>query len=157
LQRAVALTVDANRRAQRALAAAQLSFQAGAFDASLGLLSTAETGPADDAFRAQVDLTRGRIAFATGRGNEAARLLLQAARRLGSFEPDLARETYLAAWGAAWAAVEQPGGPELLVQVCRAAQALPPRREARPLDLLLEGLTVLTTEGHAVAAPVLQR
>ena len=37
LQRSVALTVDPERRAERALAAAQASFQAGAFDAALGL------------------------------------------------------------------------------------------------------------------------
>ena len=37
LQRAVALTADPARRADRALAAAQASLQAGAFDAALGL------------------------------------------------------------------------------------------------------------------------
>ena len=36
LQRAVALTEDSARRADRALAAAQASFQAGAFDAASG-------------------------------------------------------------------------------------------------------------------------
>jgi hypothetical protein len=45
LQRAVALTIDPARRAGRALAAAQASLQAGAFDAALGLLTTAEAGP----------------------------------------------------------------------------------------------------------------
>src|SRR6185437_14971294 len=42
LDRAVALTVNPARRAERALAAAEASFQAGAFDAALGLLATAE-------------------------------------------------------------------------------------------------------------------
>jgi hypothetical protein len=42
LQRAVALTMDPDRRGERALPAAQASLQAGAFDAALGLLATAE-------------------------------------------------------------------------------------------------------------------
>ena len=48
LQRAVALTADPARRADRALAAAQASLQAGSFDAVLRLLATAETGPLDE-------------------------------------------------------------------------------------------------------------
>jgi hypothetical protein len=49
LQRAVALTQDPERRAERALAAAQASLQAGAFDVAHGLLATAEAEPLDDA------------------------------------------------------------------------------------------------------------
>ena len=66
LQRAVALTEDPARRADRALAAAQASFQAGAFDAALGLLATAEAGPLDEFQRARVELLRGQVAFASG-------------------------------------------------------------------------------------------
>ena len=74
LQRAVALTADPARRADRALAAAQASLQAGAFDAALGLLATAETGPLDEFQRARVDLLRGNVAFASG---AAAAMLLR--------------------------------------------------------------------------------
>ncbi len=43
-------------------------------------------------------------------------------------------------------------------EICRAVRALPPRAGApRPLDLLLDGLTLLTTDGHAAATPALQR
>ena len=59
LQRAVALTEDPARRADRALAAAQASLQAGEFDAALGLVATAEAGPLDEFQRALVDLLRG--------------------------------------------------------------------------------------------------
>ena len=97
LQRAVALTVDPARRVERALAAAQATFQAGAFDAALGLLATAEAGPLDDFQRARVDLLRGHVAFASGFGNDAAPLLLQAARQLEPYDLDLARTTYLGA------------------------------------------------------------
>ncbi len=76
LQRAAALTVDPARRTERALAAAQASFQAGAFDAALRLAATAEAGPLDGFQRARVDLVRGQVAFALGLGNDAAPLLL---------------------------------------------------------------------------------
>src|SRR6185312_8738445 len=48
LERSVALTADPARHAERILAAAQASMQAGAFGQALELLATAETGPLDD-------------------------------------------------------------------------------------------------------------
>jgi DNA-binding CsgD family transcriptional regulator len=46
----------------------------------------------------------------------------------------------------------------VLPQICRAVLALPPPPgPPRPLDLLLQGLALLTTGGHAAAAPTLQR
>ena len=79
LERAVALTPEAPCRTKRALAAAQLKFQAGALDDALGLLSTAESGVLSSIERARVGLVRAQIAFVTRRGNDAAPLLLQAA------------------------------------------------------------------------------
>jgi DNA-binding CsgD family transcriptional regulator len=153
LQRAVALTVDPARRAERALAAAQASLQAGAFDAALGLLAAAEAGPLDEFQRTRVDLVRGHLAFASGLGSDAPSLLLKAARRLEPFDLELARETYLNAWGAAVLA-----GADDLLEICRAARALPPAAgDPHPVDLLLDGLTLLITDGHAAATPTLQR
>ncbi|HVD15156.1 MAG TPA: LuxR C-terminal-related transcriptional regulator, partial [Actinomycetota bacterium] len=154
LQRSVALTVDPARRAERGLAAAEASFQAGGFDAALGLVAAAEGGALDELQRARVDLLRGQIALTLG-GSDAAPLLLRAARRL---EPDLdlARETYLIAWGAA-AAFDIEGG-NVLLEICRAIRALPPPPgPPRPLDLLLDGLALLTIDGHAAATPTLQQ
>jgi hypothetical protein len=94
LQRAVALTVDPARRADRALAAAQASLQAGAFDAALGLLTTAEDGALDEFQRARVDLVRAHVALASDLGSDAPPLLLKAARWLEAFDLELARETY---------------------------------------------------------------
>ena len=157
LQRSAELTVDPARRAERSLAAAQASFQAGAFDAALQLAAAAEAGPLDGFQRARVDLIRGRVAFASGRGSDAARRLLNAARQLEPFDPELARETYLVAWGAGSLAGPVAGG-DVLGEICRAARALPPRPgPARPLDLLLDGLARLITDGHAAAIPALQR
>ena len=48
LQRAVSLTAEPARRTERALAAAQASFAAGAFDAALRLLATTDAGALDE-------------------------------------------------------------------------------------------------------------
>ena len=157
LERAVVLTEDPARRADRALAAAQASLQAGAFDPALGLLATAEAGPLDEFQRARVDLLRGHIGFASGLGSDAPQLLLKAARQLEPFDLELARETYLTAWGAATIAGDLAEG-NVLLEICRAIRALPAPPDApRPLALLLDGLAVLTTDGRDAATSTLQR
>ena len=156
LQRSAELTVDPARRAGRALAAAQASCQAGAFDAALQLAATAEAGPLDGFQRAPIDLLRGSIALALG-SRDAASLLRGAARRLEPFDPGLARETYLIAWGAAAVAGDLEAG-RIAGEISRAVRSLPPPLgPPRPLDLLLDGLALLTADGHAAAAPALQQ
>jgi DNA-binding CsgD family transcriptional regulator len=157
LTRSAELTVDPARRAQRALAAAQASSQAGAFETALRLLATAEAGPLDDQQSARADLLRGQVAFASGMGSDAAPLLLKAARRFEPFDLDMARETYLDAYQAAQIAghLARDGNLE---DVSRAARSLPPSAHPpRPADLLLDGLTLLVTDGPTAAAPVLRQ
>ena len=155
LQRAVELTTEPARRADRALSAAQAALQAGAFDAARGLLATAEAGPLDEFQHARGDLLRAEIAFSSGVGSNAATLLLKAAQRLESLDLDLARDTYLDALSAAQLA--GPAGIDVRLEVCRAVRALPPpARPARPVDLLLDGLALLITEGRAAAIPALR-
>ncbi len=157
LRRAVALTGDPVLRADRALASAQASLQAGEFDAALGLAAAAEAGPLDEFQRALVDLLRAQVAFGAGLWSDAPPLLLKAARQLESFDLDLARETYLTAWGAAGLA-EDVAAREVLIETCRAVRTLPPPEGSpRPRDLMLDGFALLITEGHAAAAPTLQR
>src|SRR5690348_7451761 len=156
LERSVLLTADPARQAERALAAAQASLQAGAFVKALDLLATAEAGPLDELQSARVDLLRGQIAFASGPGADAPALLLKAAKRLEPLDPDLARQTYLNAWAAAPFSGRATGAGDLL-EVSRAVRALPPARSPRPADLLLDGLALLITDGPAAAAPVLRQ
>src|SRR6266568_749177 len=157
LRRAVTLTKDPVRRAVRALAAARASLQAGEFEAALGLAATAEAGPLDEFQGALVDLLRAHVAFGAGRWSDAPPLLLKAATRLESFDLDLARETYLTAWGAAGLA-EDVAARDVLVEICRAVRALPsPPGAPRPRDLMLDGFALLITQGHAAATPTLQR
>jgi len=157
LERAAALTSDPALQAGRALAAAEASFQAGAFDGVARLLATAEAGPLDGFQSARAALIRGHAALVSAYGNEAAPLLLEAARRLEPFELSLARRAYLTAWSAAINA-HHLGGADVLLEISRAVLALPPPApDPHPLDLVLEGFALLVTDGHAVAMPILQR
>jgi hypothetical protein len=58
LERSSALTPEADRRAARALAAAQAKQQAEALDEALALVATAESGPLDEFQQAEVDVLR---------------------------------------------------------------------------------------------------
>jgi DNA-binding CsgD family transcriptional regulator len=159
LERAVLLTADPARRAERTLAAAQAHLQAGAFGTALKLLADAEdegSGPLNELQSARVDLLRGEIVFASGQGSDASSLLLKAAKRLEPLNVSLARETYLTAWIAALFAARLAGSGDL-PEVSRAARALPPAAEPRPVDLVLAGLALLVADGPAAAAPTLRQ
>jgi DNA-binding CsgD family transcriptional regulator/tetratricopeptide (TPR) repeat protein len=155
LERATALTPEPSRRARRALAAAQAKHQAGAYDAALGLLAIAESGPLNELQGAQVDLLRGQISFDSSRGSEAPPLLLKAAKRLEPVDPGLAREIYLDAVAAAIFAgrLFNDYGLREIAQAVRAAPS--PSRPARGPQLLLEGFTLLVTDGYRAGVPVL--
>ncbi len=157
LHRSVVLSGDPKQRVRRALAAAQASLHAGIFEGALELLALAEASTPDELQMAHVELLRGQIAFASSLGTTAPPLLLNAAQRLERLDPELARETYLDAWGAALFAGRLASAGSL-VEVSRAATSAPrPTRPLRPSDLLLDGLTTFVTEGHAAAAPLLRR
>ena len=157
LERAVALTLDPALRAKRALSAAQAKHQGGALDAAQRLVATAESGPLDQFERAQADVLRAQISFASSRGSEAPPMLLRAAKRLEPLDVTLARATYLDAISAAVFAgrLASDGGALEVAEAARAARSSsqPPRAP----DLLLDGLALLITEGHLAGAPILRR
>ncbi len=157
LERAAALTPGPPARAVRALAAAQAKYQAGAFDAALGLLGAAEAGPLDEFQQARADLLRGQIAFASSHGSDAPSLLLKAAKSLELLDVRLARETYLEALFAALFAgrLALGGGVREVAEAARAAP--PPPQPGRAPDLLLDGLALVITEGYPAGAPMLRR
>ena len=156
-ERAAELTPDRARRARRALAAAQAKQQAGAPDAALRLLATAEAGPLDELGYAHAELLRAQLAADPGRGGDAPQLLLKAASRLEPLHAGLAREAYRDAFRAVLEAgrLAVRGG---LVEVAEAVRAAPqaPQPPGRN-DLLLDGLAVLLTEGNAAGTPMLRR
>jgi DNA-binding CsgD family transcriptional regulator len=156
LERSAGLTLEPARRAERALAAAQAKYAAGASDAAIALLATAQAGPLDELQRARVDLLRAQV-VALSRGSEAPPLLLEAAKRLEPLDAGLARETHLDALAAALLVGRLATGGGLL-EAAEVARAAPPPPEApRAPDLLLDGLAVLITEGHAAGTPMLER
>jgi DNA-binding CsgD family transcriptional regulator len=157
LERAVELSPDPSRRAQRALAAAQAKFHAGALDDAVDLLETAESAVAvEDRVAPNVHLLRAQIAFASSRGSDATSLLLAAARELEPIDPRLARATYLEALSAATFAGRLASGG-CAIDVSQAALAGPPMpSSAGPSDLLLQGLAVRFTEGYTAGAPLLK-
>ena len=157
LHRSVVLSGDPEQRVRRALAAAQASLDAGMFEGALELLALAETSTPDELQAAHVELLRGQIAFASSMGPAAPQMLLNAAQRLEGLDPELARETYLDAWGAAFFAGRLASAGSL-VEVSRAARSAPrPTGPVRASDLLLDGLSALGTEGRGAAAPLLRR
>jgi len=157
LERAAALTPNLTRRDGRMLDAAEAHVRTGVFGKARDLLATVEAGPLDEFSSARADLLRGQIAFASGLGSDAPPLLLKAAKRLEPLNLDLARQTYVDAWQAAFFAGHLAGAGDLL-EVSRAARALPPRTPVpRMVDLALDGFAQLVTDGPATAAPVLRR
>jgi len=156
LQRSMELTREPRRRVERALAAAQASLHAGAFDTALGLLATAESTALDELQHARIDHIRAQITFVSGSPRDAPLLLLQAAKRLEPLNVDLARETYLDAWGAAMRAGSLAGGSDVL-DVSRAVRATPQAHSPQPSDLLLDSLALLATEGRSAASTALRR
>jgi DNA-binding CsgD family transcriptional regulator len=156
LERATALTPSRERRARRALAAAQLKLMAGSPQDARHLAALAEVGPLDPLDSARLELVRAQTAIYPTYQGAAPGLLATAARRLAPLDAALSRETYLEAIQAALYAGRfgQKGG---LHAVAEAALAAPPAPQPpRPVDLLLDGLAIRYVDGDAVGVPMLQ-
>lgn len=157
LERSVDLTTDPARRSDRALRAAEAKRVAGALNSALGLAAVAESGPLDDVQRAQLDVLRGRVAFAGSRGSDAAPLMLKAASRLQSVDVGLSREAYLDALTAALFA-GRLAVDATSQAVAEAALAAPRSGEpARASELLLEGLALLITNSYMSGTEALKQ
>lgn len=157
LQRASALTLDPERQVERALSAAQASLQAGAFEAALRLIETADGRARCECERAHAALLRARIEFATGRGGGSPASLLGAVKRIEPCDERLARAGYLEAVSAAMFAgglAASGGHPQ---DVARAVQARASEGTQRgAADLLLDGWAAMFADGCATATPTLQ-
>jgi DNA-binding CsgD family transcriptional regulator len=157
LERSAALTLEPGRRSARALAAARVMAQSGAFSGAERLLATAEAGPLDALQHAWAELLRGQIAFASSAGSDAPPLLLKAAHDFEPLDVGLARQTYLEVLAAGLY-----GGRFLSDAVLReaatAARAAPVAAQPPSgIDLLMDGLALFITEGYAASVPQLKR
>jgi DNA-binding CsgD family transcriptional regulator len=155
LERATALTLDPERRAERALSAASAQVQAGGIEAARDLLSIAKAQAPSDFQQARIELIEAELAFATTRGGDAPQLLLKAAQRLESIDAGMARTTYLQAVTAAVFSDQVTRGEVgQLAQVVAAA----PRPVDTPsaADLMLEAIAAHSTQGYAAGAAILR-
>ncbi len=156
LERAAALTPEPTHRAQRLIAAAGATRDAGDLEAALGLLAGVEAGALDALGGARVELLRAQIALEQRRGGEAGRRFLSAARRLEPLDPELARETYLEALAGAMSSdVEIAGGAPAVAAAARAAPT--GGAPSRTVDVVLDAFAIRLTDGYAAAAPTLAR
>ncbi len=161
-ERAVALTPDPNRRAERALVAAEAKYAAGDFVATEKMLVAADVGALDQQGHARLERLRTQIdcglqvVFVLNRGRDAPLLLLQAAGRLQPLNVILALETLLEAMVAGMYAGRLAVGGGL-TDVARAVEALPLGSGPLPHPLLLmRGLAVRALDGYVAAAPMLK-
>lgn len=157
LERASMLAREVPRRADLALAAAYAKAQAGILDGARDLLTAADAAPLTDPQRAQADLVRAQLAFIANRGNDAAPLLLAAARRLETTESVRSRDIYLdallAAIFAGKLAVDGGGVLEVAEAAGNATRGLD---DPRPIDLLLEGMCTQHCEGFEKGLPTVR-
>ena len=154
LTRATELTPEPGTRTRRALSAAFANVQAGAFEATRTLITIAREGPLDEMQRAQTDLVRAQLAFASSRGREATLLMLAAAQQLQPLNLQLARQTYLDAFSAAQFAARLNEGVGT-AEVARAVRSAPrpPDGVPTPGGMLLDAFVTLT-EDYAAAVPL---
>ncbi len=157
MERSTELTVDPARRAGRALVAAEAKRQAGAVDSALRLADMAERGPLEDFQRAQLELLRAQVSFASDRGSDAPPLLLRAAQGLERLDVRRARETYLDALTAAISAGRRATDASAGVVARAAIESRPCAESQRAPELLLDGLALVVTDGYASGTPVLKQ
>ena len=157
LERAAILTPDPVRRTQRLLAAANATCDVGALDKALGLLTSVEAGPLDAIQGAEVEFLRGQIALVDGRGSDAPRLLLGAARRFEGLNANLARVAHLEALGVAMWAGDLDNDTHRVVEAAQAARAPASADPPRVVDVMLDALALRLTEGYAAAVPTMMR
>ncbi len=157
LERAAELTPSPAARGQRLIEAAEARHDAGAPQAALRLLDTADHQPLSIRQQALVARLRARAQYALRRDSDGPRLLLAAAQGLEDHDPFLARDTYIEALSAAIFG-GRLGDPDALADVSNAildATAADDSDEAR--DLLLRGQALLAADGQVAAISTLRR
>jgi DNA-binding CsgD family transcriptional regulator len=144
LRRAVELTPDDSRRAQREVALADAELTSGDQDTASDLIENAMPRLPDNLTRGQAKRLYGQLLAWQGRASEAADVLAAASRALA---PDvrLARDTILEALRAAIRS-----GPTQTAKIVHQAQSLPRTTGSPPVasDLLLEGYLARFTRGY---------
>jgi DNA-binding CsgD family transcriptional regulator len=140
------------RRADRALAAAEWKFEAGAYDDASRLLPLAAAS-GNELLSARVDRMQAKVDWARdGDAQDVVQKLVDAARRLLPLDEAGARETALEAFVLA----PNVGSSELLRAVCNVLEESRPRGDS-PIESLFHGYTELLTEGFPAGTETMKR
>ncbi|GAA1616139.1 ATP-binding protein [Actinoplanes couchii] len=152
LEQAVALSLNADQRITRTLAAAQAHFDAGTSETTAELLATLDSTGMGVHQRARVDQMRGRIAFTRDHDDAGPLLMVRAAQRLAPVDRAAARGCFLDA--LEMSLVVGRGGGVIRQVVAAARETLPPpaSRTASSAPDLLDTVIALVTGGFAEAA-----
>jgi len=158
LSRAAELSAEEGQRGRRLLAAAEAALTAGQPVRAGALLEEATPRLGDPLARAQAKRLHGTIRFALGHVDEAAPVLLEAARALAPTDARSAREALLGAVSSAqyagWSASKG-----VLSEIARAARATPAAdgSQTSATDLLLDGFAARAAAGYPASAQLLRR
>lgn len=128
------LTPDARQRAARALAAAEVMLEAGAFDAVENLLGSVDTEQVDELQAARAERLHAEVSLSVAGGSKAAILrLLAAAERLRRVDSSLGYAAYLEALRTAF----DLANPEVLQAVVDAMDDSPAPESPAVVELFV--------------------
>ncbi|MFC5825291.1 AAA family ATPase [Nonomuraea insulae] len=177
LERAADLSLDTAKRIERTLAAVRAQLDAGAADRAAELLATVESSGLDEFQHAEADLLRGQVSFVRAGNGDGPGFMLRAARRFAVLDPERSRDCYLEALEMSLLVGRASGVMDMVLdaaqsssvprdlQALDAAQSSAPRdpdvldaaQSSAPRDPdVLDALTVLATQGHRAAVPLIR-
>ena len=156
LQRAAMLTPDASRRAERTLSAADTMFEAGAFDAVLDLLRTADIAQFDELQAARAECLHALVSVITLHHPEEKKdsllQLLGAAERLKQLDPHAGRAVHLEALNQVFYVTDAA----ILDAVIRAIDASPADGSGEVLEQILHAWAQMLGSGFPAGADSLR-
>lgn len=155
LERAALLTPDTGKRAERTLAAAEVMYEAGAFDAVESLLLALEGARGNELQEARGDRLRAKVSVSK-RGYEADAIwaLMAVAERLDTLDAELARTTLVEAVTLSFFVPS----PELQDSLADALTRSPASESsAAVMELVLRGYAELLSHGYPAGTDLLRR
>ena len=153
LERAVMLTPDASRRAERALAAAEVMFEAGAFNAVENLLRVVDSAQLDELRAARAERLHAQVSLSHGRDKKGAILrLLAAAERLRQLDPRLGQTAHLEALRTAF----YLASPDVLCDIAGALNRSPASESGAIVELILRGWAHMLEHGYPAGTELLR-
>src|SRR5262245_59658596 len=148
LERAAELTADPSVRATRALMASAWKVFAADYASGLELLAMAELCPLDELQRAWLLWMRASVLSGLRQAYDCPNMLLEASSLFTPLDASLARESALNAIGTQLYVGRLRGEPAMR-HVAAATRDAPPASEpARPIDLMLDALSIRYTDGY---------